>query len=617
MTDEINVLGLNGGGSHTQAVILNPKGETLGQGKGGPANIRAVDQETVKESLTDAIQQALKSANIPADKLAGAALGLAGAGSQATIEIYRSLVTPLLPSVKTTITTDAKVTLVGALGDRRGLILIAGTGMIAYGEEDDGAVIRAGGWGTHIDEGSGYALGIAAIQAIGSETDGRGHATVLTGQALRELQLGTDGPYKLVSWLYDPERKPADVAALAPLVLSAAEEGDWVATEIVSKAADALADAAVSVYRRLQQQDETLLISYSGSLLTESKFYRQVVDEAIRTRLPETRLQKPHTEPVIGAAALAFKQLGISLIQPTETSSAEETLRASEQRNVLTMDIDLKSTLGITAAMHLADQQAVAAVRPQLPMIAEIIDQIAPRMQQGGRLIYAGSGTSGRLGALDALECPPTFGATPEQVVGIIPGGSTLIEGPNPGGEDDAEQGRQQIIDLDINPQDTVVGIAASGRTPYVIGVLEAAKEVGALTIAITCNWPATIAEPARYTIAPLVGPEILTGSTRLKAGTAQKLVLNMLSTGVMIRLGKTYGNLMVEVKQANYKLKKRAQRIVRQACNLSEEKALKLFKEGGEEVKTAIVMHLLDCSADEARQRLTKADGFIRRARN
>jgi len=439
----------------------------------------------------------------------------------------------------------------------------------------------------------------------------------LTEKVFNKLNLETENPYQLVTWLYDPQRKPAEVAALSELVLSAAEEDDMVAIELVSKSADALANAAVSVYKRLQQQDEPLPVSYGGSLLTRSGFYRRVVDQAIRTRLPETRLQPPRAEPVIGAAALAFEQLDISFVQPakTEAASAEKTIRASEQRNVLTMEIDLKSTLGIIGAMHLADQEAVAAVRSQLPVIATLIDEITPRMQQGGRLVYVGSGTSGRLGALDALECPPTFGAMPEQVIGLFSGGSTFMKSSKQESEDNAHEGHEAALDLAIHSQDTVIGIAAIGRTPYVVGALEAAKEANALTVAITCNQPAPIAKPAHYTISTLVGPEILTGSTRLKAGTSQKLVLNMLSTGIMIRLGKTYGNLMVEVKQVNYKLQKRAQRIVSQACSLSDEAALELFHKADGEVKTAIVMHLLNCSAEEARQRLTNAKGVIRHA--
>lgn len=613
MMNRITVLGLSGGGSRTRAVILNDRGDTLGEGEGGPANIRAVDTATARTSLADAVQQALKSAHISPQQLSAATWALAGAGRAAEKSTYQSIANLLLPSIQTTITTDAEAALIGALGDRCGLVIIAGTGMIAYGEDGQGNAARAGGWGNYLDEGSGYALGIATLRSILAEADGTGNATHLTQSVLTHLNRVKSS--KLISWLYDPERSPADVAALAPFALSAAESGDRVAVALVSKAADALADAAVAVYRRLQHQSETLPISYSGGLIEKSVFYCQLVQQAIRTRLPHMNLHPPQAEPVMGAAALAFAELGVSFIQPIETSLKEDSVWTSEQRNLLTMDLDLRSTLEIVATMHLADQQAVAAVQSQLPTIAGVIDQVVPRMQQGGRLIYVGAGTSGRLGVLDASECPPTFSASPDQVLGLVAGGlSALTRSSQEGAEDDAGGGAQAISDLSISPNDTVVGIAASGRTPYVVGALEAARQAKALTVALTCNLPAPIAKCAQYTIAPLVGPEVVTGSTRLKAGTAQKLVLNMLSTGTMVRLGKTYENLMVDLQQSTQKLKARAQRIVGQACSISAEEAAALLDQAQGDVKTAIAMKLLECSAERARRRLTEVGGVIRR---
>ena len=601
------VLGLDGGGSNTRVVILNENGTVLGEGRGGPANIRAVDVKIAQTSLNDAIQQALDSANISPNQLSAANWALAGAGRAAAIAIYQSIARELLPSVKTSIVKDAEATLMGALGSRRGLIIIAGTGMIAYGEDGRGNSVRAGGWGTHLDEGSGYALGIAALRAVAAEADGTGLATDLTSKVRTYLNI--DESIQLVPWLYDPQRKPSDVAALAPLVLDAAEAGDSVATNLVARAADSLADTAVAAYRKLQQKDERLPISYGGSLIEKSSFYYGIVDQAIRTRLPEASLQPPLEKSVIGSAALALAELGITLLQPTKAPvSGKSNLRSSEQQNCLTMKIDLCTSLEIAGAMHLADQQAVASVGSQLTTIASVIDAIVPRMEQGGRLIYVGSGTSGRLGILDASECPPTFNASPEQVIGLVAGGTSAEKRPQKGAEDSATDGARAVLDLSIQPNDTVVGIAASGRTPYVIGALEAARKAKALTVAVTCNLPAPIAQPAQYTIAPLVGPEVITGSTRLKAGTAQKLVLNMLSTGIMIRLGKTYGNLMVDVQQMNKKLEKRAQRIVSQACNLSADAAAAHLQQAQGDVKTAIVMQLLDCSVDEARQNTVPA---------
>ena len=612
MAHKITVLGLDGGGTHTRAVIINERGDILGQGEGGPANIRAVDRATVETSLTDAVQKALRSANVSAKQLSAATWALAGAGRAAERATYQSIAVSLLPSIQTTIVTDAEAALMGALGSRCGLIIIAGTGMIVYGEDGEGKAVRAGGWGKYLDEGSGYALGIATLRAILAEVDGTGHATDLTQLVCTHLSMGNSS--ELISWLYDPERKPADIAALAPFTLNAAEAGDGVAVALVSKAADALADAALAVYRRLEHENKNLPISYSGSLIQKSLFYCQLVNQAIRTRLPDRNLHPPQADPIIGAAALALAERGISLKKRADVPLVEDLVWSSEQRNLLTMDLDVRTTLEIVGAMHLLDGQAVAAVQSQLPTIATVIDQIVLRMQEGGRLIYVGAGTSGRLGVLDALECPPTFNTRPDQVVGLIAGDSPALTRSQEGVEDDAVGAAQAMSDLDINSKDTVVGIAASGRTPYVMGALEAARKAKALTVAFTCNLPAPIAQSAQYTIAPLVGPEVLTGSTRLKAGTAQKLILNMLSTGTMIRLGKTYGNLMVDVQQSNQKLKARAQRIVGQACNIPADEARALLEQAEGEVKTAITMKLLECSADRARQRLIAVGGMIRR---
>jgi N-acetylmuramic acid 6-phosphate etherase len=271
--------------------------------------------------------------------------------------------------------------------------------------------------------------------------------------------------------------------------------------------------------------------------------------------------------------------------------------------------------LELVGSMHVADQQAVAAVRPTLPAIAAVVDAVAERMRQRGRLIYIGAGTSGRLGILDASECPPTFNVDPNRVVGVIAGGPDAVAASIEGAEDETESGATALSRLDVGPQDSVVGIAASGRTPYVIGALAEAQRRGALSVALVCNLPAPMAAHADHVIAPLVGPEIVTGSTRLKAGTAQKLVLNMLSTAVMVRLGKTYGNLMVDVQQSNAKLRKRAERIVAQACDISAAEARIALDDCRGDIKVAIVTTLADCSPEAARQRLEQAAGSVRQA--
>jgi N-acetylmuramic acid 6-phosphate etherase len=256
-----------------------------------------------------------------------------------------------------------------------------------------------------------------------------------------------------------------------------------------------------------------------------------------------------------------------------------------------------------------------AAVAAELPRIATAVDAIADRLRAGGRLIYQGAGTSGRLGVLDAAECPPTFGTAPTQVIGLLAGGERALTEAVEGAEDDAAAGAAAVADLAVGARDCLVGISASGRTPYALGGLAEARRRGALTIALTCAHPSPLAEAADLAITPLVGSEAIAGSTRLKAGTAQKLVLNMLSTGVMIRLGRTYGSLMVDARPTNAKLRRRAARIVATAANLSEAAATAQLAAAGGEVKVAIVAALAGLSPAEARSRLVATGGLIHAA--
>ena len=268
-------------------------------------------------------------------------------------------------------------------------------------------------------------------------------------------------------------------------------------------------------------------------------------------------------------------------------------MRLTESINPRTRDIDCIPTLAMVRLIADEDARVAPAVMAEAENIARAIDAIAERMQRGGRLIYIGAGTSGRLGVLDASEIPPTFGVPPGRVIGLIAGGARAITESIEGAEDDANAGVQEIVRANVTNIDAVVGIAASGTTPYVIGGMTEAKRRGAFVAGIACNRPSPMQDIADVMIAPLVGPEVITGSTRLKAGTAQKLVLNMLSTGVMIRLGKTFGNLMVDVQTTNVKLRDRARRIVETACDLSPEKASALLTQCDGEVKTAIVVAL------------------------
>ena len=287
----------------------------------------------------------------------------------------------------------------------------------------------------------------------------------------------------------------------------------------------------------------------------------------------------------------------------------------TEQNNPESVSIDKMDPIQIAMLMNREDLKVVAAVERVLPDIARAIEMVTERVQAGGRLIYIGAGTSGRLGVLDASECPPTFNTPPALVVGLIAGGHRALTNAIEGAEDNRQAGEEDLRGVELDAKDVVCGIATSGRTPYVLGGLAYARSLGAATLGVTCNAVSELSEVSDVLIAPVVGPEILSGSTRLKAGTATKMVLNMISTGTMIRIGKTYGNWMVDLRATNVKLKDRSIRIVSGITGLDRERAESLLARCDGEVKTAIVSQALGVEKIEAQLRLKVAGGRLRAA--
>lgn len=288
---------------------------------------------------------------------------------------------------------------------------------------------------------------------------------------------------------------------------------------------------------------------------------------------------------------------------------------STETRNPETMNLDQMTPLEIAEAMNREDARAVASVTEVLPQIAQAIEWATASLRAGGRIIYMGAGTSGRLGVLDAVECPPTFGVSPDVVVGLIAGGEGAFIKAVEGAEDSLQMGEDDLRAIDANEHDVVVGLAASGRTPYVIGGLTYARSLGCKTVAIACNRGSKVGGVAELAIEPVPGPEVLTGSTRLKAGTVQKLVLNMISTGSMVQAGKVYENLMVDVQQTNEKLVMRAQNIVMAATECTRDEAIAALDQAQGYVKCAVVMILAGLSAEDAACALEAADGHVREA--
>ena len=287
----------------------------------------------------------------------------------------------------------------------------------------------------------------------------------------------------------------------------------------------------------------------------------------------------------------------------------------TEQRNPNSMQLDSLSAQELVALINREDQQVALAVEKRLPQIASAVEKIVAAFERGGRLVYVGAGTSGRLGVLDASECPPTYGVKPEMVVGLIAGGDHALRHPIEGAEDNVQQGQADLEEIDFSARDVLVGIAASGRTPYVLGALNYAKQLGATTVSIASNPKSKMAEVADIAIETVVGPEVLTGSSRMKSGTAQKLVLNMLTTASMVLIGKCYQNLMVDVQASNEKLKARALKIVMEATECDNETAANVLAKANGQVKLAILMQLSGLDALEAQSLLDKSNGKLRQA--
>lgn len=287
----------------------------------------------------------------------------------------------------------------------------------------------------------------------------------------------------------------------------------------------------------------------------------------------------------------------------------------TEQRNPNSIQLDSFSAQELVALINREDQQVALAVEKCLPQIASAVEKIVAAFERGGRLVYVGAGTSGRLGVLDASECPPTYGVKPEMVVGLIAGGDHALRHPIEDAEDNVQQGQADLEEIDFSARDVLVGIAASGRTPYVLGALNYAKQLGATTVSIASNPKSKMAEVADIAIETVVGPEVLTGSSRMKSGTAQKLVLNMLTTASMVLIGKCYQNLMVDVQASNEKLKARALKIVMEATECDNEAAANVLTKANGQVKLAILMQLSGLDALEAQSLLDKSNGKLRQA--
>nr|WP_231986810.1 N-acetylmuramic acid 6-phosphate etherase [Mycobacterium sp. E1386] len=506
------------------------------------------------------------------------------AGAEAAPDAARTLGDALLTSLRAdrvAVTSDAVTAHAGALNGQPGVVLIAGTGVVALAIDADGRWRRADGWGPWLgDEGGGAWIGAAGLRAALRAHDGRGPSTMLLDAARARFGAPQTWPAQLTD--------AAALASFAPDVLAA--QGDAAALAIVGAAAEALAATA----RAAGDGPVAMVGGLAGyQALREKLDLVPAAGDALDGALRLGAIHEPHVIRV-GAAP---KTIGVQGLDALATEAVRPGLD----------DLDARPIGEVVALLVTAEGEAHAAVAAAVPRIAAAAEAIAARLEHGGRLIYAGAGTPGRLGVLDAAECAPTFGT--DLVRGVIAGGPAALTEAIEGAEDTFEP-----TDLaDLTAADALVGITASGRTPYVLGALEHARAVGALTVAMVNN--PNSAASADVVIELLTGPEVLAGSTRLTAGTAQKVVLNALSTSVMIALGKAYGPRMVDVRATNAKLRRRAVRIVRDAAGADEETAAAALAAAGGHAKTAIVALLAGIDAAEAAVRLDRARGRVRAA--
>jgi N-acetylmuramic acid 6-phosphate etherase len=508
------------------------------------------------------------------------------AGALAAPDAARALGEALLrslPARSAAVTSDAVLAHAGALGGEPGVVLIAGTGVVALAIDADGVLRTADGWGPWLgDEGGGAWIGASGLRAALRAHDGRGPSTAL----LEAARARFGDPAGWPAFAHDARA----LASFAPDV--AAARGDAAAMAIMSVAAEMLATTASAA------GDGPL--AFVGGLsgieaLREQLELAPVQGDALDGALRLGAIHEPH---VIRVAADDDARGGIA---------ADVDRLATEAVRPGLDDLDARPIAEVVALLVGAEGEAHHAVAAAVPRIAAAAEAIAERLERGGRLIYAGAGTAGRLGVLDAAECGPTFGT--DLVQAVIAGGAAAVTEAVEGAEDAFEAAALE----DLTPEDAVVGISASGRTPYVIGALAHARAAGALTVAVVNN-PRSRAQ-ADVVIEVLTGPEVLAGSTRLTAGTAQKIVLNALSTAVMIRLGKVYGARMVDLRASNAKLRRRAVRIVRDAAGVDERTAESALAAADGHAKTAIVALLAGVEPREAAARLARAGGKVRAA--
>jgi N-acetylmuramic acid 6-phosphate etherase len=570
------ILGVEGGGTKTAWVLVSRTGgelQILDQGKLPPSNFRLATPERLRLIFRE----------LPKE-IGRAGVFLAGCGTAEDRRSLSKICAETWPQAKIITGSDRDSDLAAALGHGDGIVVNAGSGASVTARRDN-RTEKAGGWG-HIlgDAGGGYFLSIQALRLILREYDLHRGEVQFAARILRALCLNNLD--ELVRWAQTADKM--EIARLTPVVFEAAANGDARVIEILEEGARVLSEYTEAVATRLHLLAPKVILL--GGLFQRDSIYAHTFRRRLKKNLPDARVAMAERTPELGAAWLAAEMQEFPNIGSQATKDKIDDLAAAltEQRNPRSENLETLSARQLVELFVDEEKFVQEALRGTIDQLARAIDIAAAAIRNDGRLIYVGAGTSGRLGVLDASEIPPTFGASSELVQGIIAGGLTALHRSVEGAEDEEGSGGLAIDERQVKSGDVVIGITASGRTPFVLGALARARSLGAQTISITCN-PATKNVPVDLSVVLAVGPEILSGSTRLKAGTATKLALNIISTGAMVMLGKVRGNLMIDLHASSTKLRDRAIRVVAQLAGSDYNAARAQLEEANWNLRTVV----------------------------
>ncbi|MDZ4858974.1 MAG: N-acetylmuramic acid 6-phosphate etherase [Candidatus Hydrogenedentes bacterium] len=643
------VIAIDGGGTGTRAGLYDQSGQLIGECSGNPCNPFQTNTHVAATHVAYLAQTLLRGRK---GKVMLIIAGISGARTERIREIFALALCQSINTERVIVTTDVHAQLLGNAGNHSAIAVVSGTGSSVVAMDANNVLTSFGGRGARVgDDGSAYHLAVIALRTAFRWLDEHGERPDFLSAVERKIPVKSDE--ELIAWTL--RSKKDEIAAIAEHIIEFAASGDVIALASVANSVSSLAAITHAAIRRVELGRKAPIYVFGG-MFEKSPAYRKFFEDALRKLgvpnelavAPKTghlavyalaqQLPLPDSVPHVDVKgesiaamensafiATAFdmpelnaESMNVDPYWEPESAQLRPNAMAPDEDNEPTGEdvaLDILSSVDIVERMHAEDLKAVSAATYCHSELAMLINRIVVAFRKGGRLIYVGAGTSGRLGVLDASECPPTFGVPPGQVIGIIAGGDRAFRESIEGAEDDVDAARADIEALApaIGPKDVVVGIAASGTTPYTLAAIEAGKSRGAATALVCCDLNATA--NVDHLVSLPVGPEPLPGSTRLKAGTATKVVLNAITTGAMALSGRVFEGYMIHVQPTNEKLKKRAVRIVAELTGLNDTAASKLLEMAGNDAAVTVVAHRANVSVEAARERLARTRGDVRAA--